>query len=114
MRTEAYVNRLILATKQENPDVRKIARMLELTLDKVSETAAGDEALKLVQARMFKDTLRKMTGVRSERSEAREIMDRVPVKATPELKTKPKFVPIKKPSLPIEEKRRFRHFRIEN
>lgn len=113
MRTEAYVNRLILATKEENPDVRKIARMLELTLDKVSETPAGDEALKLVQTRMFKDTLRKMT---SERSEAREILAKVPEtkKAAPVLKAKPKFVPLKKPSLPIEEKRKFRHFRIEN
>jgi len=110
MRTEAYVNRLILATKQENPDVRKIARMLELTLDKVSETPAGDEALRLVQTRMFKDTLRKMTN--PDRVEVRDTMKEV--KATEAVAAKAKkFTPIKRPVLPIEEKRRFRHFRME-
>ena len=107
MRTEAYLNRLILATKQENPDVRKIARMLELTLEKVSETAAGDQALKLVQTRMFKDAIRSMT----ERVEAREEAISVPTKAP--VKQFTPIKPAKKPLLPIEEKRKFRHFRIE-
>jgi len=108
MRTEAYLNRLILATKQENPDVRKIARMLELTLEKVSESPAGDQALKLVQTRMFKDVIRSMT----ERVEAREEAISVPTLKAPVKQFTP-IKPAKKPLLPIEEKRKFRHFRIE-
>lgn len=61
MRTDAYVNRLMVATREENADAKKIARMVELTLGKVGSTPAGEEALRLVQKKMIKDALRRFS-----------------------------------------------------
>lgn len=76
MRTDAYVNRLLLATKEQNPDVRKIARMVELTLSKVGSTPAGEDALKLVRTRMIKSAVKQFVSQHEDEIKKIDLLER--------------------------------------
>lgn len=104
MRTDEYVNRLMAETKAKRPNVTKIARMLQLTLNKISSAPAGADALRLVQARMFKNALRQASlSKRKKVSTAPVIPVSAPIPAIPAPIALPQVV-----SEPTETKRRAR------
>lgn len=138
MRTEAFVNRLMVATREENPDVKKIARMVEQTLNRVSSTPAGEEALRIVQKRLVKDALKRFAvaetvPARTNVSAQEIVVEPEPKKTVapenekpapgksapaPERSNKLKMVkPQNQPKTlnmqPLEQKRRRRVYRIE-
>lgn len=122
MRTEAFVNRLMVATREDNPDIKKIARMVEKTLSKVGSTPAGEEALRVVQKRMVKDALKRFAVLDTAPLAYESVAEPVePIVQEPEKKLPEKSAKIEQDKKeirtltmkPLEQKKRRRVYRIE-
>ena len=59
MRTDKYINRLIEKSQDRTTDPHALARMLEHTLRKMTETKVGQEAFYIVRHRIVRDAIRK-------------------------------------------------------
>lgn len=58
MRTDKYVTRLIEKSQDKKTDPQALARMIDLTLRKVTETHVGEQAFMIIKQRIVRDAFR--------------------------------------------------------